>query len=277
MLPFLARTLSAAVAVFAMTTSASAADWPQWGGGPTRNPVSPEKGLPLDFQLGETDDHGKVVRAARGVAWTATPGARVVVPPVVADGLVWVCTSAREPADDTIPSKDWDGGVLACLRESDGKEVWRHRTPRLSGKGVGWTEDFSRAALGSAPLVEGDRLWYVNNRSEVVCLDVAPLKKGTGPPTAVWSFDLRARLGVFPHLPLMQFGFAASVAGYRDWVYVVTHNGVDESHANLPAPSLVCLEGRRARWCGGTAVPSRTSSTARSPARWSPTSGVSRR
>ena len=32
-------------------------------------------------------------------------------------------------------------------------------------------------------LIEGDRLWYLNNRSEVVCFDIAPLKKGTGKPT----------------------------------------------------------------------------------------------
>ena len=39
--------------------------------------------------------------------------------------------------------------------------------------------------------------------------------------------------------------FAASVAGYKNKLYVVTHNGIDASLVNLPkpeAPSLVCLE-----------------------------------
>jgi outer membrane protein assembly factor BamB len=226
----------------ALSLSASpAADWPQWGGGPTRNPVSPEKGLPLDFRFEQTAK-GKVVEKERGVAWKARPGDRMVVPPVVADGLVWVCTSGKYPGDDKIPSKEWDGGVLACLRESDGKLLWSHRTPRLKYPG-----DYGYSALGSVPLVEGDRLWYVNNRHEVVCFDLAPLKKGTGEPREVWKLDLPKDLGVFPHLPVMQFGFAASAAGHGDKLYVVTHNGVDNSRAEVrvpapDAPSLVCLE-----------------------------------
>ena len=108
-----------------------------------------------------------------------------------------------------------------------------------------YPQDFPRSALGSVPLVEGDRLWYVNNRSEVVCFDIAPLKTGTGEPRPVWAVDMRKEYQVFPHLPMMQFGFAASVGGYKGWLYVVTHNGVDESHAKVPAPdapSLLCLE-----------------------------------
>ena len=235
--PWLAAALAASLA-----PAARAADWPQWGGGPTRNPVSPETGLPLDFQFPRTGDKGKVVQPARGITWTARVGDRMVVPPVVADGLVWVCASAAAPADETIPDKEWDGGVIACLRESDGKLHWTHRTPRRAGGGP---VDFSRSALGSAPLVEGDRLWYVNNRNEVVCLDVGPLKRGAGAPREVWTLDTVKTLKVFPYLPVMQFGFAASVAGYKDRLYVVTHNGVDETHVNVPAPeapSLICLD-----------------------------------
>jgi outer membrane protein assembly factor BamB len=230
--------LAASLATLALL--APAADWPQWGGGPTRNPVSLEKGLSLDFLFPKTDyQTGKVTQPARGIAWTARVGDQTVVPPVVADGLVWVCASASDPNDDKI--RDWDGGVLMCLRESDGKLLWKHRTPRIGN----FVSDFPRSALGSAPLVEGDRLYYVNNRHEVVCLDVAPLKKGTGEPKEVWKLDMPGKLGVFPHLPLMQRGFAASVAGYNDRLFVVTHNGVDETHVNIPAPnapSLVCLE-----------------------------------
>lgn len=134
-----------------------------------------------------------------------------------------------------------------CFRETDGKRLWEHRTPRLSGQGVSTFEAQPHAALGSAPLVEGDRLWYVNNRSEVVCFDISPLKKATNTPAELWKLDLRKELGVFPHLPLMQYGFAASVAGHKDRLYVVTHNGIDytEKGEVVPkpdAPSLVCLD-----------------------------------
>jgi outer membrane protein assembly factor BamB len=215
---------------------APAADWPMWGRDATHNAVSPEKNAPIDFQL---------VKAGRNVAWTAELGFRTIIPPVVADGLVWIGTNARDPDDEKIPSKDWDGGVLMCFRETDGKLLWKHRTPRLSGPDVDFMEDYTQAALGSVPLVEGDRLWYVNNRTEVVCLDIAPLKKGTGLPAEVWKLDMRKELGVHPYLALMHAGFAASVAGYKDKLYAVTHNGVDETRLNVPkheAPSLVCLE-----------------------------------
>ncbi len=227
--------------LLATTLPVAAADWPQWNGGPTRNAVSPEKNPPTDFQIPVTTD-GKVVKAARGVVWTAKLGSRTVIPPVVADGLIWVGTNARSPDDDKIPAKDWDGGVLLCFRETDGKLLWKQRTPRL---GTSYTEDFPQAALGSAPLVEGDRLWFTNNRCEVVCLDIALLKTGKGEPREVWKLDMRKQLGVFQHLPLMAGGFAASVAGDKERLFVVTHNGVDESHIKVPAPlapSLVCLK-----------------------------------
>jgi outer membrane protein assembly factor BamB len=185
-----------------------------------------------------------------------------VIAPVVADGLVWVCTNARRPDDDAIAFKDWDGGVLMCFRERDGKLLWKQRTPRLPGKPVqsplgllfcrppriDVVEDIPGAALGSAPLIEGDRLWYVNNRSEVVCLDIGPLKKGTGEPREAWKLDMRKDLKIFPRLRpacLMDFGVSASVAADKDRLFVVTHNGIDESHTRVAAPdapSLVCLE-----------------------------------
>ena len=233
-----------AAALAALALAAVAADWPQWGRDSTRNAVSLETPAPLDFAFRLADEKGAVTVAERNVAWTAALGSRTVVPPVVADGLVWVCTNVRPPEDDKVPAKEWDGGVLLCLRAADGKELWRHRFPRLGPAGS-WEQDFPQAALGSCPLVEGDRLWLVNNRSEVVCLDIAPLKTGNGPPAVRWTVDLRARFGVYPHLPLMNFGLAAAVATDRDRLFVVTHNGVDESHAKVPrpdAPSLVCLD-----------------------------------
>jgi outer membrane protein assembly factor BamB len=199
--------------------------------------------VPIDFQFRQTDDKGKVVTPERGIAWKADLGSMTVIPPVIADGLVWVGTNGRDPGDDKIPDRDWDGGVLMCFRESDGKPLWKRRTTRLKP----YVLDFPRAALGSAPLVEKDRLWYVNNRNEVVCLDIGPLKAGTGDPKEVWNLDTIEKLKVFPHRPNMHFGFIASVAGYKDKLYVVTHNGVDDSNVNVnvpapDAPSLVCLE-----------------------------------
>lgn len=254
------------------TPTSPAADWPQWGRDATRNAVSPEKNPPTDFRLPEIDK-GKTTAAGKNVAWHAELGDQTVIAPVVADGLVWVCTSARRPDDDKIATKEWDGGVLMCFRERDGKQLWKQRTPRLltrerdgisigsvlramftgvaprvSEKDVFTEEDVPLAPLGSAPLIEGDRLWFVNNRSEVVCLDIGPLKKGTGLPREAWKLDMRKELKVYPLLRpgcWLEFGVYASVAADKDRLFVVTHNGVDESHTRVAAPdapSLVCLE-----------------------------------
>ena len=129
--------------------SALAADWPQWGGGPTRNPVSLEKRLPLDFKFKEVED-GIVTQQERGITWRAELGGRTMIPPVVADGLVWVGTNTRDPMNDKTKESDRDGGLLLCFRESDGKLLWEHRTPRLSEQGVDWIEDFPGSRSGRA-------------------------------------------------------------------------------------------------------------------------------
>ena len=237
---FPVRIAFATTAALAVALATPAADWPQWGRDATRNAVSPEKGAPHDFQLPPVEN-GKLTKPDRSIAWFGELGSRTLGTPSIADGLVWIGTNARDPGEDA-PAKDWDGGVLMCFRESDGKLLWKHRSPRLRTSLV---EDFPQATLGSAPHVEGDRLWYVNNRCEAVCFDIAPLKKGTGQPREVWKFDMRKELKVFQHIFLMQGGGGAAVAVYGDLLFVVTHNGVDESHANIPspdAPSLVCFD-----------------------------------
>jgi len=39
--------------------------------------------------------------------------------------------------------------------------------------------------------VEGDCLWFTGLGPELVCLDIAPLKRGEGEPTVVWQHDMR--------------------------------------------------------------------------------------
>src|SRR5262249_35097051 len=122
--------------------------------------------------------------------------------------------------------------------------LYQYVSPRL-GKGANGFEDFPGTGMGCSPLIEGNRLWLINNRSEVVWFDIEPLKKGAAEPKLLWSVDLRKEFGVITHFPMMMFGFHASVVGYKDWLYIVTGNGVDETHVTVPAPdapSLVCLE-----------------------------------
>jgi len=229
-----------AVAVILLAAGAARADdWPAWGRDLSRNAVSPEKSAPLDFAFEIKDQKGNVTSRAKNIRWSAPAGTQLVGTPVVAGGLVWVGTNNfTDYRDRSRP----DAAVLICLREADGKELYRYVSPRLK---LGWPNDFPNAGMGSTPTAEGDRLWFVSNRTEVVCLDVSPLRKGTGEAKVAWKVDLMKEYGVYPHYPLMQSGFRASVAVHKDWVYAVTGNAVDDGHVNIPAPdapSLVCLE-----------------------------------
>src|SRR5207247_7019314 len=178
-------------------------DWPTFGRDHTHNAVSPEAGAPTDWHVqggAKKIVDNKVVETfadAKDIKWTARLGSISIGGPVVAGGLVWVGTNNTRPRDpnDFLVRKDGkkepiDKSVLMCFREADGQFLWQLAVPRLGG-GVSLYQDYPEQCMGCTPLVEGDRLWLVNNRSEVVCLDVSPLRRGTGAPAEVWKVDLR--------------------------------------------------------------------------------------
>jgi outer membrane protein assembly factor BamB len=106
----------------------------------------------------------------------------------------------------------------------------------------------------AAPYVEGDRLYYVSNRAEVICADTQGFRDdgaNDGPFTTeentsaidedvVWKLDMIGDLGVFPHNLAV-----GSPVGAGNLLFVVTGNGVDEGHINIPspeAPSFLALD-----------------------------------
>ena len=100
--------------------------------------------------------------------------------------------------------------------------------------------------------VEDGKVYVVTNRCEVMCLDAAGFHDGqnNGPYTdevdneeldadIIWSFDMIEELGVFPHNLA-----TSSPVVYGDLLLLVTSNGVDEAHLEVPsprAPSFVAL------------------------------------
>ena len=203
-------------------------DWPMWGGTPDRNMVSPMTGLP-----GEWD-----VDSKKNVKWVAELGSQTYGNPVVAGGMVFVGTNNEGLRD---PSTPGDKGVLMAFRESDGEFLWQAVTDKLAS---GRANDWPFQGVCSSPLVEGDRLYYVNNRGEVVALDIHGFRDGEndGPykdesstretdPDILWVFDMMEEVGVFQH----NMANSSPVA-YGDLLYVSTSNGQDESHVNVPAP-----------------------------------------
>jgi outer membrane protein assembly factor BamB len=239
----LRRTLLIAMLVATFTPRAPADDWPTFGRDRTRNSVSPERNPPLDWRvkggsvlLGKDAAEEKTAEDGN-IRWTAALPGQTHSTPVVSNGLVWIGAAYGWYSDGKKP-----GGSLCCFRESDGRLVYERRSESLPQRvhDPGWT------GLGSSPLVEGESLWYVTNRWEVVCLDIGPLLSSKGPARERWIVDLAREFGVFPRSMLMGPPRHCSIApSYRDRIFVTTGNGVDESRRKVPAPdapAIVCLD-----------------------------------
>jgi outer membrane protein assembly factor BamB len=234
-----ARLLAPLAILASVALPAGGSEWPMWGGSPDRNMVSQETGLPESWDVG----------SGRNVRWTAELGSESYGNPVVAGGVVYLGTNnagLRQPAEAG------DRGVLLALGEDDGELRWQASFEKLE---TGAVNDWPQVGLCSSPLVEGERVYVVNNRAEVVALDVGGFRDGEndgpitdeplqGPLNAdlVWVFDMRAEVGSFPHNMA-----ATSPLGYGDLIFVNTSNGHDESHQHIPnpeAPGLIALDKR---------------------------------
>jgi outer membrane protein assembly factor BamB len=144
------------------------------------------------------------------VKWVAKLGTQTYGNPVVAGGQVYVGTNNERPRD---PKQTGDRGVLMCFRESDGKFLWQHTNEKLA---AGRALDWPFQGVCSSPLVEGDRLYYVTNRCELVCLDAKG--DGKGNAKVIWKFDMIEQVGASPHNMSN-----SSPVSYGDLIYVSTN------------------------------------------------------
>ena len=218
-----------------LTASASdpgSGDWPMWGGTPDRNMVSNMKGLPTAWD----------VKTKKNVKWVAQLGSQSYGNVVVSGGMVFVGTNNEGLRD---PNVKGDKGVLMAFRESDGAFMWQMVHDKLV---AGRVNDWPYQGLASSPLVEGNRVYYVSNRAELMCLDTQGFRDGkndgvtdeklTGEFNAdvVWKFDMMEEVGTLPHNLAN-----SSPVMYGDLIIVGTSNGQDESHVNVPAPKAPAI------------------------------------
>jgi outer membrane protein assembly factor BamB len=219
-------------------------DWNQWGGSPTRNNTPDAKNLPTEWEIGEFDSKtGEWQKdTAKNILWASRLGSQTYGNPVVANGKVYVGTNngagwlARYPADV-------DLGVLLCFDQKDGKFLWQHSSEKLPS---GRVHDWPLQGICAAPLVEGERVWFVTSRGEVRCLDSQGFHDGEndGPykdetnenkdeADVLWMLDMMK-----PPLNVSQHNMAScSLTSAGDLLFVNTSNGVDEGHFNLPSPN----------------------------------------
>lgn len=217
-------------------------DWGQWGGAPERNNTPEGKNIPTDWEVGDFDKEGKwIPGSGKNIKWVAQLGSQSYGNPVVANGKVYLGTNNGAGWLERYPA-DIDLGCLLCFDDADGRFLWQHSSEKLP---TGRVHDWPLQGICCAPLVEGERLWFVTSRGEVMCLDTEGFHDGEndGPFTGeqftskdeadvIWVFNMMEKLGVSQHNMC-----SCSVTVVGDVVYVNTSNGMDESHINLPAPN----------------------------------------
>ncbi|MBN2316068.1 MAG: PQQ-binding-like beta-propeller repeat protein [Sedimentisphaerales bacterium] len=233
-------------------STVSADDQLQWGQRYSRNMVSSESNLPDRFDPATGEN----------IKWVAPLGTESYATPVVAGGKVLIGTNNGRPRD---PRHKGDRGVMLCLDEKDGSLCWQFVAPKLIPM---LYRDWPRSGICSPATVEGDRVYTVSNRGEVVCLDLDGLADGNdGPYTnegrymtpqedellqvaqtdadIIWLFDMLAEVGVHQH-----DSAHSSILLHGDYLYVNTSNGLNDDHALIPAtnaPSLIVLNKRTGR------------------------------
>lgn len=210
-------------ALFATTWLLSASDpagtdWPMWGGTPDRNMVSSMTGIATSWDI----------NTKKNIKWMSMLGSQTYGNPVVAGGKVFVGTNNEGLRN---PKEPGDRGVLMCFRESDGQFLWQHANAKLP---AGRVNDWPFQGVCASPLVEGELLYYVNNRCELVCLDVNG--DGKGGAKTIWKLDMMEELGAHPHNMAN-----SSVVAWGDMLYLSTSNGQDESHVNIPSPKAPAI------------------------------------
>lgn len=210
-------------------------DWQMWGGSIDRNMVNDTSPLNIDFDP-EDGTH---------VLWESKLGSQSYGNPVVSGGRVFVGTNNGGGYRPQHPS-DQDRGVLLCFDEESGEFLWQLTREKLA---QGRVNDWPLQGICSSPVVEGDRLYVVTNRCELMCVDANGFLDGenNGPYTdevdsekedadIIWSLDMIEELGVFPHNLA-----TSSPVVYGDLIYLVTSNGVDEAHLEIPSPRAPCF------------------------------------
>lgn len=184
-------------------TMLRAGDWPLWGGSLDRNMVSTERGLPIDFRPDRFV--GGAHLPGHDISWTAQLGSQTYTTPVVAHGQVYIGTNNGNPRNVKYPG---DRGVLMCFRERDGRFLWQLAVPKIFKTKL-FDGDRHQLGICSSPAVDGNRVYVVTNRCEVLCLDANGLYDGNNGPfrdeSAYYARPLAHRVEYTPAGPHIEY------------------------------------------------------------------------
>ena len=227
------RTSLAVVLAFSATAALSAADWPMWGGTPSRNMVSPMTGAPTEWD----------VKSGKNVKWVADLGSQSYGNPSVGGGVVIIGTNNELMRDG---KQAGDRGVVMAFREATGEFLWQATFEKLSS---GRANDWPFQGIASSPLIMDGVAYFTSNRGQVVAVDIDGFQDGTNDglikdekltgkndPDFIWIFDMMEEVGSFPH----NLSNSSPVV-YQNLLFVSTSNGQDESHVNIPSPKAPAI------------------------------------
>ena len=199
---------------------------------------------------------------AESLLWEVNLGSHQYTVPLIDGGQIFLGVNDIELDHPAIEPSG--GGILMCRDAMTGALVWQLPIPR-NGEGNNPPSHFGHWKCGvcSRPAIDGDRLYLVGPRGDVLCVDRKGQADGNdgpflddarymGVPTGsdyelaktdgdvLWRFDLIEELGVVPHDVC-----GSSPTQFGDCVYFCTSNGQDHRHdkmVNPTAPSLIALE-----------------------------------
>ena len=239
-----------AIATVGIAPAVYAEDVGMFGGTPSRNMISEEKGLPDSWDA----------KSGKNIKWRQPLGSQSYGGPLVAGDQIYVGTNNEGQRD---PAIEGDKGVMMAFQVSDGEFLWQAVHDKLPD---GRVHDWPLQGICSGPFVEGDRLYYVSNRAQVVAADTDGFRDGSndGPfqdethsdkthGDLLWTLDMIGELDVFPHNLA-----AGNPVVIGDLVYTVTGNGVDEGHINIPAPfapSFIAVDKNSGKLVWESALP----------------------
>jgi outer membrane protein assembly factor BamB len=230
------------------TKANSGKEWPMFGGTLSRNLVNTvDKNIPTDWNNDPDEPKNR-----KNIKWTVDLGSKAYGGPIISGGKIFIGTNNGNPRNKERDMKDdraIDKGVLMCFDQDTGKFLWQAVFDKLP---AGRVNDWPEEGICSSPVVEGDRLYFVCNRGELICASTNGYESGKTQPTmlgpgytgktdagVIWRLDMIRKLGVFPHnlstcSPLI----------VGDTIFLITSNGVDEGHINIPnpeAPSFIAV------------------------------------
>ena len=201
------------------------------------------------------------VKTGKNILWKVKVGSQSFAGPVVSGDKVFVGTNNMASYLERYPA-DVDLGVLLCFDTTTGHFLWQASHEKLD---TGRQHDWPLQGVTTTPTVEDDRVYYVSNRGELMCVDTEGFydDEDDGDPASseipsdresaarrqeadiVWQLDMIGQLGVSPHNASCS---TPCIVGNR--LFVVTGHGVGFDHVKPPStepPSFISVDKRNGK------------------------------